>query len=365
MSAPRLLHPIAWWIWATALAACALRTTNPFLLGLVIAVAALVVASRRPDAPWSRSFASSLRLGVVVILVRLVFQMLFGLRIGETTMFTLPEVTLPSWAAGVSLGGPVTAESMTSALYQGLRLAAVIACFGAATSLCSPYRTLRALPAFLYEAGVAVTVAVSFAPQAAVTARRVREARRLRGRTDRGPRAWAGSALPVLEGALDRSIELAASMDGRGYGRRGPGSAAVRRVSVVFVMVGVVAAAVGAYGFLDAGAPTVFRVPAIAIGLLSFVTGMVLASRSRLRSRYRPDPWALPEWMVVASGAFAFVSFVVAGRDGDSLDPSTFPLVVPTIPLVAVLGLIVAALPAVVAPPPPLLVRPSRLVVAA
>ena len=365
MRTPRLLHPVAWWIWATALAACALRTTNPLLLCLVIAVAGLVVASRRPDAPWSRSFASSLRLGLVVILVRLAFQMLFGLRIGDTTLFTLPAVTLPSWAAGVSLGGPVTAESMVSALYQGLRLAAVIACFGAATSLCSPYRTLRALPAFLYEAGVAVTVAVSFAPQAAVSARRVREARRLRGRSDRGPRAWAASAMPVLEGALDRSIALAASMDGRGYGRRGPQSNVVRRASALLVVVGLASFAVGAYGFLDAGAPVVFRVPVVAFGALSFVAGAWLASRSRLRSRYRPDPWVGPEWIVAGSGIVALVAFVVVGRNGDALDPSVFPLVVPSVPVLAVAGLLVAALPALAAPPPPMTVRPTTLAVAA
>lgn len=362
---PRLLHPIAWWIWAIGLACCALRTTNPFLLCLVIAVAGLVVASRRPEAPWSRSFASSLRLGLVVILVRLVFQMLFGLRLGDTTLFTLPEVTLPSWAAGVSLGGAVTAESMVSALYQGLRLAAVIACFGAATSLCSPYRTLRALPAILYEAGVAVTVAISFAPQAAVSARRVREARRLRGRSDHGPRAWAASAMPVLEGALDRSIALAASMDGRGYGRRGPQSIAVRRASVLLVVVGLASFAVGAYGFLDVGAPVFFRVPAVIVGAIALAVGAGLASRSRLRSRYRPDPWVGPEWVVAGSGVLALLSFVVVGRGGDALDPSVFPLVVPSVPVLAVVGLLVAAIPAVAAPPPPVAVRPTVLAVAA
>ena len=146
MTAPRLLHPGAWWLWAVALSACALRTTNPVLLCLIIAVSGWVVVSRRADVPWSRSFASFLRLGMIVIAVRVVFQIFFGVRIPGTTLFTIPEVTLPDWAAGVSIGGPVTLESLMAAFYQGLRLAAVLACFGAATSLCSPYRMLRALP---------------------------------------------------------------------------------------------------------------------------------------------------------------------------------------------------------------------------
>ena len=77
MTAPRLLHPGAWWLWAVALAACALRTTNPVLLCLIIAVAGWVVVSRRADVPWSRSFASFLRLGMIVIVVRVVFQIFF------------------------------------------------------------------------------------------------------------------------------------------------------------------------------------------------------------------------------------------------------------------------------------------------
>lgn len=360
---PRLLHPVAWWVWAACLAACALRTTNPVLNGLIIVVAGFVVAWRRPDAPWSRSFASALRLGALVIAIRIVFQIVFGVRVPGTTLFTIPEVTLPSWAAGVALGGPVTAEALTSALYQGLRLAAVIACFGAATSLCSPYRTLRALPAMLHEAGVAVTVALSFAPQAVISARRVREARRLRGRRDRGVRAWAASAMPVLEGALDRAVALAASMDGRGYGRPGTMTPFRRRTVSVLFLLGVVAVAIGAYGALDAGAPGVLRVPAVVLGLAAVLAGFALSSRTTGRSRHRPDPWRAPEWSTVLTGLVALGASIVTPTA--ALHPSVSPLEVPMVPMLAVLGLLVAVLPARLTPPPPALVGASSLVVAA
>lgn len=357
----RLLHPLAWWAWAVCLAVCALRTTNPVVSCLVIAVAGFVVAARRPDAPWSRSFASSLRLGSIVIGVRVVFQILFGLRTEGTTLFSIPEVTLPDWAAGVSLGGPVTAEALIAALYAGLRLAAVIACFGAATSLSSPYRTLRALPTVLYEAGVAVSVALSFAPQAAVSARRVREARRLRGRRDRGARAWAASAMPVLEGALDRSIELAASMDGRGFGR--PGTGRHRRLASSLFVVGVLLAAIGAYGVLDPGAPGVLRAPAVLAGVGALVLGSVVSARSAVRSRHRPDPWAAPEWIVLVSGLVAVVASVATTTA--ALEPPVNPLGFPPVPVLAVVGLLIALVPAGAAPPPPVLSTPTRLTVAA
>lgn len=365
MTTPRLLHPGAWWIWAVALAACALRTTNPVLLSLIIAVAGWVVVARRADVPWSRSFASFLRLGAIVIVIRVIFQVLFGVRVSGTTLFTIPEVTLPGWAAGVSLGGPVTVESLMAALYQGLRLAAVLACFGAATSLCSPYRMLRALPSAFYEAGVAVTIAFTFAPQAIVASRQVREARRLRGRSDRGIRAWTGSALPVLEGALDRAVSLAASMDSRGYGRRGSESVSARRRSMGLVLLGLVAVAVGSYGLLDPGAPGIFRLPALALGVVALVGALIAGGRSSNRTRYRPDPWAMPEWLVALCGVVAYFSFVLVSQAGDALQPSTNPLEVPAAPVVAVVGLLIAALPSFLAPAPPRLVASTTPVAVA
>ena len=61
---------------------------------------------------------------------------------------------------------------------------------------------------------------------------RIREARRLRGRPVRGVAALRGLALPVLEGGLERSVALAASMDSRGLRPAGRGVAGrARRVA--------------------------------------------------------------------------------------------------------------------------------------
>lgn len=352
-AARRMLHPGAWWIWAIALAATALRTTDVLLLGLIAVVVAYVVSARRTDAPWARSFGSFLRLGVIVIVIRVVFQMLFGVRIDGTTLFTIPSVTLPSWAAGVSLGGPVTAEALVDAARQGLRLAVVLLCFGAASSLCSPYRMLRALPSALYEAGVAITVALTFAPQAIIASRQVRDARRLRGRADRGVRAWAGSAMPVLEGALDRSVALAASMDARGYGRRGAIPVARRRGISALMLLGLCLVAVGAYGLLDATAPAVLRLPPFIAGAVALTASLMLSGRGVERTRYRPDPWRSPEWIVSLSGVAALVAIVIAGRNGAVLEPPASPLAVPQLVPVAAAGILVALLPAWLAPRPP------------
>ena len=136
----RSLHPVAWWLWAASLAICAMRTNNPFLLALIGAVACVVVSARRSSAPWSRSIAFFLRLGLLVIVIRIVIEILFGQRgIPGHVLFTLPQAPLPSWAAAVSVGGPVTLESILDAFLLGLQLAVIIVCFGAANSLASPY----------------------------------------------------------------------------------------------------------------------------------------------------------------------------------------------------------------------------------
>ncbi|MFZ8910888.1 MAG: energy-coupling factor transporter transmembrane component T, partial [Candidatus Nanopelagicales bacterium] len=216
---PRLLHPGAWWLWAAGLAVAASRTTNPLLLLLIVAVAAYVVAARRSPSPWARSFSVFLKLGLIIIVIRVLFQAIVSAPIGTTVVVTLPALTLPELFAGVRLGGAVTLESLVAALYDGMRLATIIICVGAANSLASPARLLKAVPSALYEFGLSVVVAVTFAPQLVADLDRIRTARRLRGRTVGGVRGTAAVALPVLEGALERSVMLAAAMDSRGYGR--------------------------------------------------------------------------------------------------------------------------------------------------
>jgi len=348
---PRSLHPIAWWVWALALGATALQTTNPFLLGLLAASAWLVVAARRPSAPWAQSFGSFVKLGIAVIIVRIVLQMLFGVRLPGHELFTIPSVDLPEWAAGVTLGGPVTAESVIAAFNDGLQLAVLLTCVGAANSLASPYRLLRSMPAILYELGVAVTVALSFAPQAVMSAQRVREARRLRGRPSRGLAGLRGMAVPVLEIALERSLELAASMDSRGYGRRAPIAARDRQLAQLATLIGAVAASIGVYGILDGAAPGGMGYPMFAGGVALLVASFAYAGKQSVRTRYRPDPWRAPEWLVVACGAVALAALLVATDVGVAgLRPDFSPLAVPTVPLLPAIGILAAAVPAFLTP---------------
>ena len=353
-SGRRGLHPAAWWLWAACLAGAATRTTNPLLLSLLAAVAAFVVAARRTTAPWSRSLVVFFRLGLFVIVIRVVLQVVFGNRLPGHVLFTLPSVPLPSWAAGVSIGGPVTAEAVLQAAVDGMRLAVVLVCFGAANSLASPYRLLRCLPAILYEAGVAVTVSLAFAPEVVMAIASVRDARRLRGRPTRGIAGLRGMAIPVLESALDRSLQLASSMDARGYGRRVQVARSSRRMASSSTAVGLLLVVAGVYGVLDSGSLPVGGVPFLALGALLVGTGMAVGGRRTNRTRYRPDVWLTAEWLVAVSGMVVvgcFVAATVLHIPGMQLRVS--PLGFPTLPLLPTLGILVGLVPAVAAPAPP------------
>lgn len=347
----RALHPGAWWVWALGLAAAASRTTNPLLLLLIVGAAATVVHARRPVAPWARSFEFFLRLGVLVVVVRVAVQVLFGAAVGSTLLLPLPGIALPAWMAGVRLGGDVMFEGVLMALYDGLRLATILICVGAANTLASPSRLLKSMPAALYEVGVSVAVALTFTPQLVGDVARIQSARHLRGRVTRGPRAIAGAAVPVLEGALERSVMLAAAMDARGYGRRAARPAAQRHATEALLLGGLVAMCIAAYGLVSSGSPWVMQVPLLVVGVLAAAAALHLSARGSVRTRYRPDPWWAPEWCVVTAGVLTVALFTVAASVAPTAmatvtDPPTWP----ALPLLALLGIAVAMSASITAP---------------
>ncbi|MDX3643466.1 CbiQ family ECF transporter T component [Streptomyces sp. MB09-02B] len=305
------MHPLAWWFWALGLGTAASRTTNPLLLALLIAVAGYVVATHRTDAPWARSYTAFVKLGLVVLGVRLGFAVVLGSPVpGTHTLFTLPEVPLPAWAQGIRLGGRVTAEGALFALYDGLRLATLLICVGAANALANPARLLKSLPGALYEAGVAVVVAMTFAPHLVADVQRLRAARRLRGRPDRGVRGLLHVGLPVLEGALERSVALAAAMDSRGYGRTAEVPARVRRTTAALTLGGLLGVCAGTYGVLTAEGGG-YGLPVLLAGVVAALAGLRLGGRRSPRTRYRPDPWGVRAWLVAGSGVAVAALLIV------------------------------------------------------
>ncbi|GAB2895924.1 CbiQ family ECF transporter T component [Streptomyces mayteni] len=351
---PRALHPGAWWLWALGLAIAASRTTNPVLLALVLAVAGYVVVRRRTDAPWALSFRMYLLFGAFIVVIRVLFRIVFGGGQGDTVLFTLPEIPLPEAAAGIRLLGPVSAEEVLGGVYDGLQLATMVICVGAANALANPKRLLKTLPGALYEIGTSVVVALSVAPQLVESVQRVRRARRLRGAGERGTAALRGIVIPVLEDALSRSLALAAAMASRGYGRTGGVPARARLFVGTLVIAGLLGISAGLYGLLDSSAPRYLGVPLLLAGVGVAVLGFLLGGRRVRRSSYRPDRWRAGELLTAAAGLATAAGMYLSSRvDPANLYPSLSPLSWPEVSALPVLAVLAGLLPAVLAPPPP------------
>jgi energy-coupling factor transport system permease protein len=194
---------------------------------------------------------------------------------------------------------------------------------------------------------------VTLAPQLIESVQRVARARRLRGGRGHGLRALRSIAIPVLADALERSLMLAAAMESRGYGRSGATPLATRRITAALLLTGLAGLCVGAYGLLDGTAPRVLGAPALLAGAAACCAALGLGGRRVTRSRYRPDPWRLPEWTVALCGAVcAALLYVSAGSSAAAVDPTLEPLRFPPLPALPTVAILIAALPALAAPPP-------------
>ncbi len=126
-------------------------------------------------------------------------------------LFTLPEF-LPI------IGGDITLEAVLYGLVIGLGFFALILVFSTFNSAVGPQTLLRLIPGFAYQAGVALTVAISFIPETLIAWREIREAQRLRGYRVRKLRDLQPLFVSLLGIGLDRAIQLSESMDARGFG---------------------------------------------------------------------------------------------------------------------------------------------------
>lgn len=214
----RWLHPLAWWAWAIGACVAASATSNPLLLLGIGIGALLVVLNRGAHAPWAASVRTMLLIAALLVGMRVGFQLLLGAPMGTHIIARLPHLDLPGLFTGIRLGGVITLESLLLGLVEGLRFAAILLCISAATTVAAPSRLFRTLPARAADVGSLLIVAMTLVPHLVQDFRRISAARRLRGRRTRGIRAIAASLTPVVDGALERSMQLAASMFSRGYG---------------------------------------------------------------------------------------------------------------------------------------------------
>ena len=306
------VHPAAWWAWALALGSMALVTSNPLLLIALGLVAATVGTLRRSPTGSQAALGSFLVLGAWVVGIRVAFQVVFGLRLPGHVLVALPQLQLPSWLAGVSLGGAVTAESLLAATVAGLKLAVALVAFGAANAVASPRELVRILPQSLAALSTAISVALAFVPSLLVGIAEQREARLLRGRPVRGFAGWRAMAIPALEGSLRSSTALAASMAARGYGGQGLSEARVPAPLLSLGLLGLGAATAGSYLLAYPTVPAAAAASLASLGLAAMGAVVVLGARKVARTRYRPAPFGLSSLATLATAAMVVAGVLTA-----------------------------------------------------
>ena len=340
----RWLHPAAWWAWSLCAAAAASLTSNPLALFIISLAAASVIVQRRSHAPWAAGLRTILQLATLVIALRLLLQIALGASTGTHVLLRLPEVPLPAFLSGIRLGGPLTAESLVVGAVEGLRFASILLSIAAATTVASPSRLFRAFPDVLSEVASVGIITMTFAPHLVDDFARIRAARRWRGRATRGLRSVIDSLLPVLEGALERSLDLAAAMTSRGYGRaRAQGSGRL------LLAVTAITAALAIGSSLSPALPPWIVVACVGISGGTLLAAAYSLGRQAARTRHRADPWRPVEWFTLACGVVAVIGTLLAGAALETGVPIA-PLRWPDISPLYATTLAALALPAFLSP---------------
>ncbi len=201
-----------------SLAVVAFLYSSPLVL--VAAGAAACLAGRLAGA--RAAVRSALLMGLVLAISIVVVNALVVdrgetvlLRLGDWPIFGRVDVTLEAIVAGVSIG---------------LRAAAVLVAFAVYSACVDPDRVLRALRPLAGRSALTATLISRLVPVAAADAARLRDATRLRG-----PGAAEAGRVPLarrlLAGSLDRAVDVAATLELRGYGLETPRHRALRRPS--------------------------------------------------------------------------------------------------------------------------------------
>ena len=152
-----------------------------------------------------------LLLGVSLISLFAVLLNFVSAHLGATILFSLPA-QLPA------VGGPYTLEALAFGATGGITIAAAVLAAAPFSLLMAPYEVVDALPASLSRTGTAIAASLNLLPAVATSFTEVNEAQRLRGWRPRGPRSWSEIVVPVVLTSVERSIQLAESMEARGFG---------------------------------------------------------------------------------------------------------------------------------------------------
>lgn len=250
---------------------------------LVVAAAGLGLACAGLLAGAGRAVRAALSMGLTLALLIAAVNALVVNR-GETVLARLGE-----WPLFGAVD--VSAEAIADGAGLGLLVLVAMVGFAVYSACVDPDRVLRALRPVAGRSALTATLISRLVPVASADARRLRDSSSLRGpdasRVGRGPLMRR-----LLAGSLDRAVDVAATLELRGYGldapRRGGAPPRSRHDSRLYAVAAVVSLAavagklLGADGF--AAYPTVeieVSPATLALGALLALAGLAPMRRHR------------------------------------------------------------------------------------
>jgi energy-coupling factor transport system permease protein len=209
-----MFHPLIWVFWALAVTAGVTMTHNPLYLAILGGVVALQYALADAQRPQAAGWAALLRITMGLSLLVIPFNALSA-HAGSHVLFRLPD----NWPL---IGGKITLEAVIWGATSAMGLLVLFAAFATLNLRVDQAQMLHLTPAFIYEAGLVISIALTFVPQMMLSAKEIREAQLIRGHRMRRVRDMRPLVLALLTMGLERSLQLAESMEARGFGNARP-----------------------------------------------------------------------------------------------------------------------------------------------
>lgn len=275
-----MLDARVWLLWALTVLVTASSARHPLYVAVLL-LTALVVEATCAVEERDRAPLSPLHFGMIAVPLSAVFNGL-TVHLGDTVLFSLPD-WLPL------LGGGITLEAIVFGALNGLTLTVIFSSFAVFNAV-TPVRDLvRLTPRAFHEAGVILSIALTFVPETAHSLQRIREAQAVRGHRVRGVRDWLPIVVPLLTSGLERSMGLAEAMVARGYGAVSDEGQPLRRQ--VLLALGLLALLAGWLVLLFRPSRQLVAAGAMLVGT-SLIVGVVwLTGRSVSHTVYRARRW--------------------------------------------------------------------------
>ena len=258
--------------WCLALACAAFTAEHPLVLG---AVGAIALAAAAAAGVWREVVRAALWALPIALLWALInpFVVRDGLtviaRVGNVPPFGYVDLTL---------------EAVVYGAVTGLRIVVALACFALLTAAVDPDRLLRLFRRISFRSALAAALATRLLPVLARDAQRLNDARRCRAGAGATGRAGNVAVVRALAtGALDRALDVAATLEVRGYGAahrsvyaREPWSRhdvafAASAAAMVALAVGARAGGVAGFGYY----PTLSAAPLAEHAVLALALGII------------------------------------------------------------------------------------------